>query len=121
MKAAMRYFSGKRKSYGIPLLSNEWGSFTFFIEVEDQHVVRQVNQYENEKIVRYDRLHWCDRFGFMYAGKFSRKQKAGNGMTKITCHDFARIWDRALAEAAWSEQQAHQMMHEWGNWESQVS
>ena len=121
MIAGMRYYSGKRQSYGIPLLSSEWGGFEFSIEIDDQHVTRQVNQYDNGTILRYDRGHWCDRFGFMFVGKFSRKQKAGHYMEPLSRDEFERVWRKALANSIWDEQQAHALMHEWGTWPERVT
>src|SRR5262245_12773138 len=122
MTTGICYFSGTRDTYGTPLLSSDWGEFTFFIEVDDQHVTRQVNWYENGMILRYDRSHWCDRFGFMFVGTFSRKQKAERGMQPIEQKEFERVWKRALAvDSSWKEQQVHAMMHEWGTWQDRVT
>ena len=120
MTAGMRYYSGKRQSCGASFLSAEWGGFTFFIEVNDQHVMRQVNQYDNGKILRYDRSHWCDKFGSMFVGTLSRKQKAGRYMAMLSRNEFERVWKQALANSIWDEQQAHSMMHEWGTWKERV-
>jgi hypothetical protein len=120
MNPAVRYFSGKRRSYGRRLLSSDWGEFSFYIEIVDQHVSRQLNQFENGNLLRYDRDHWCDDFGFMFVGTYSRKQKAGRGMTPISSDEFERIWKRSLAESLWKEQQAHAKMHKWGIWAERV-
>ena len=121
MTAEMRYFSGKRQSYGISLLSSTWGEFAYFIEIDDQLVTRQVNQFANGTILRYDQRHWCDSFGFMFIGKFSRKQKAGRKMQHLTRKEFDKIWKKALVESIWNDQQAHAMMHEWGTWQERIS
>ena len=117
----MRCFSGKRQSYGIPLLSSGWGAFNFFIEVDDQFVVRQVNQFENGTVLRYDREHWCDKFGSMFLNRFSWKEKAGRGMHALTQSEFERVWRKALAESIWDQQQSCAMMHERGTWKDRIS
>ncbi|MGA7829099.1 MAG: hypothetical protein WCA04_15685 [Geobacteraceae bacterium] len=44
--------------------SFEWGGFIRYIEIgEDGFAFRQVDEYENGYLTRYDRNHWEDRFG----------------------------------------------------------
>jgi hypothetical protein len=117
----LRYLSGTRNGYGIPLASNEWGGFTYFIEIEDQHVKRQVNRHANGTVVRYDRTHWCDDFGFMFVGRFSRKQKAGRGMSPLTAAEFERVWFDALSSPTWREQIARSREKAWGTWAERVT
>lgn len=112
----MRYFQGKRDSYGIPLPSSEWGEFTFHIEVDDQCATRQVNQFENGSVPRYDRKHWCDEYGFMFACRFSRKDKAGRGMQLVSKAQFEQVWRHAMTHAIWDEQQSHSLAGKWGTW-----
>lgn len=120
MTVGMRYYRGRRQSYGAPLLSSEWGEFKFFIEIDDQHVTRQVSQFGNGTILRYDRNHWCDRFGHMFVGTFSRKQKAGRYKESLSRAEFERVWKQALANSIWDKQQDQAMMHEWGTWQERV-
>jgi hypothetical protein len=116
----MRYFSGLRNGYGIPLASDGWGSFTCFIEIDDQYATRQVNQYENGIVVRYNRVHWCDDFGMMFVGRFSRKDKAGRNMTPLTATDFDRIWNDSLSSPIWLEQTSRSREEVWGTWAERV-
>jgi hypothetical protein len=120
MTIELRYYSGKRQDYGTPRLSSGWGGFTFFIEIDDQHVTRQVNQFDNGTVLRYDRDHWCDGFGSMFVGTFSRKQKAARYMVPLSRKEFERVWKQALANSIWDEQKTHAMMHEWGTWQERV-
>ena len=117
---SLRYYSGTRRGYGIPLASSGWGGFQYYIEIEDQHVRRQVNRYANGMVVRYDQTHWCDDFGFMFAGRYSRKQKAGRGKTPITAVEFERVWADALLSPTWSEQKALSREQVWGKWADRV-
>ncbi len=117
----MRYFSGTRNGYGIPFASDAWGGFTYFIEVDDQYVARQVNRHENGVVVRYDRTHWCDDFGMMFIGRFSRKQKAGRDRKPIAAGEFERIWNDALSSETWNEQIARSRENEWGSWADRVA
>lgn len=121
-KTEIRYYSGKWNADVRPrrLLTQSWGAFHYFIEVEGQHVVRQVNVFENGFILRYDTTHWCDKFGSMFIGKLSLKLKAGKGMVTLTAAEFQKAWIRAIASPLWSEQQAHAMMSEWGTWEERM-
>lgn len=120
MTSALRYFKGKRQSYGVPLLSSEWGEFTFYIEVDDQYVTRQVNEFENGNVLRYNREHWCDDFGRMFIAKFSRKQKAGRGMRQFSQEQFEQAWRRAVSHGMWAEQQSHSLLEKWGTWTDRV-
>lgn len=117
----MRYFSGTRNGYGIPFASDAWGGFTYFIEVDDQYVARQVNRHQNGVVVRYDRTHWCDDFGMMFIGRFSRKQKAGRDRKPIAAGEFERIWNDALSSETWNEQIARSRENDWGSWTDRVA
>jgi hypothetical protein len=119
----MRYFSGSRDRYSAnsPEACASWGGYQYFIEVDDQYVTRQVKCYENGNVLRYDRNHWCDDFGYMFVGKFSRKEKAGRGMVALTAAEFEKVWVSALASPLWEEQRARSRQDEWGSWEERVN
>jgi hypothetical protein len=42
-----RYLKGHRQANGTPQLSDEWGDFDYYIEIEEQFAVRQVSVFEN--------------------------------------------------------------------------
>ena len=120
-RTAMRYFSGAWTQHGMHLASEQWGNFTYFIEVDGQYVNRQVNRYANGNVLRYDRPHWCDDFGCMFLGRFSHKQKAGRGMAPLTAAEFERIWVGALSSPKWSEQIARSREKDWGKWAEHIT
>ena len=44
--------------------SFEWGGFVRYIEIgDDCFALRQIDEYENGYLARYDRYHWEDQFG----------------------------------------------------------
>ncbi len=112
----IRYLHGKRQSYGTPQLSDEWGCFDYYIEINDQHVTRQVNVFENGEILRYTRNHWCDEYGMMFIGKFSLKQKAARGCRVIQADEFDKVWQRSLVSPNWEKQQQTAKINQWGTW-----
>ncbi len=112
----IRYLHGHRQSYGTPQLSDAWGGFEYYIEIEDQLVTRQVNVFENGEILRYTRDHWCDDYGTMFIGKYSLKQKAGRGCRVITENEFNRLWRRSRESPNWENQQRTAKMDQWGSW-----
>ena len=112
----IRYLNGHRQSYGTPQLSDDWGSFDYYIEIDDQHVTRQVNVFENGEILRYTREHWCDQYGMMFIGKYSLKQKAARGCRVIDQNEFDKLWRRSLESPNWAKQQNTAKMDEWGSW-----
>jgi hypothetical protein len=67
--------------------------------------------------LRYDRSHWCDRFGQLFGCLFSRKQKAiegRSGAEVIEAQEFERAWRAALASPMWEEQVEQSLAAEWG-------
>ncbi len=97
-------------------ISNDLGSFEYFIEIDDQHVTRQVNVFKNLGIFRYTRDHWCDSYGMMFIGKFSLKKKATRGCKVITESKFNKLWQKSLESTNWIKQQNTAKMNEWGSW-----
>ena len=116
----IRYLHGHRQSYGTPKLSDDWGGFDYFIEIDGQLVSRQVTVFENGNILRYTREHWCDDYGFMFMRKFSLKQKAARGCQVIDQNEFEKIWQRSLESTLWPDQQVTAKMDEWGSWAEQL-
>lgn len=115
-----RYLHGQRQSYGIPLLSDAWGSFDYYLEIDNQHVTRQVNVFENGDILRYTREHWCDDYGMMFIGTFSLKQKAARGRHPIDQKEFEKVWRRSLESSNWINQRSTAKMAQWGTWSERV-
>ena len=116
----IRHINGHRQSYGIPLLSDTWGGFDYYIEIHDQHVTRQVNVFENGEILRYTREHWCDQYGVMFIGTYSLKQKAARDCRVIERSEFEKLWRRSLKSSNWANQQDTAKMNEWGLWTERV-
>ena len=116
----MRYLKKQLRSYGRPFAGDAWGPFTVFLEIDDQHVSRQVNVYEDGQILRYDRSHWCDDFGMMFIGRFSRKQKAAHGYDVTDAKEFNKQWRRALQSDLWAQQIESSRHDSWGAWQDRV-
>ena len=101
-------------------MSDEWGPFDYYIEINDQHVTRQVNVFENGEILRYTRNHWCDEYGMMFIGTFSLKQKAARGCRVILADEFDKLWQRSLTSPNWEKQQRTAKMNQWGSWTERI-
>jgi len=51
--------------------SESWGKFVRFIELgDDGYALRQVDEFENGYLSRYDRAHWDDQFGSLANFRF---------------------------------------------------
>lgn len=90
----------------------EWGRITQYREVtDDQFAVRQVDVYENDNLLRYDRSHRKDRYGSLMGRKFSRKQKWAidfPGAEIINAGEFEGVWQAALMSPHWRLQLENQ-------------
>ncbi len=117
----MRYLREQLVNYHQMFASNEWGPFTVYLEIDDQHVTRQVNVYKTGQILKYDRSHWCDDFGMMFVGRFSRKQKATRGYEIIKATEFEKLWKVALQSELWPRQLDQSRENEWGTWKERVA
>ena len=115
-----RYLLGHRQSYGTPQLSDEWGEFDYYIEIEEQFAVRQVNVFENGEMLRYSREHWCDGYGMMFIGKYSLKEKANRGCQVINPRAFELVWKRSLDSTNWERQKNTARMSIWGSWSERI-
>jgi hypothetical protein len=94
----------------------DWGRFSWYIEVaDDQFATRQVDLFENGNILRYDRSHRRDRFGFLLALRFSRKPKWAKsfpGSELISETEFERVWRLALSSDSWRIQSEYTVSSE---------
>ena len=86
-------------------LAADWGRITRYLEVaDDQHAVRQVDVFENGNLLRYDRSHPRDEYGFLMALKFSRKPKWAlffPGAEMISDDQFEKVWRSAQWSPFW--------------------
>jgi hypothetical protein len=109
---------GRYLTQGSPALA--WGDFTIYLEVaDDQFALRQVNEFEDGSILRYNREYRCDDYGQLYGGRFSRKPKWAKFFPKakiISVSDFVKIWRVAGRSQLWQEQLAHSRVLQWGSW-----
>lgn len=67
--------------------------------------------------MRYDRSHWCDRYGQLFGCQFSRKLKAIAGRPTaefIETSQFEREWRAALESPMWSQQVEQSLSAKWG-------
>jgi hypothetical protein len=99
-------------------LAAGWGHCVRFVEIgDDRYAVRQVEDYSGGHVLRYDRSHWCDRFGQLFGCLFSHKQKAINvrlGAEVIEAREFDRAWREALASPMWEQQVEQSLAAQWG-------
>jgi hypothetical protein len=96
----------------------DWGDFTRYLEVGDnQFALRQVDVFENGKVLRYDPSHWCDDYGMLIGLRFSRKPKWAvffPGAELISAAEFEKVWRAAQRSLIWDFQVASSRAVEWG-------
>ena len=109
----MRYFKQRGHCLHRDSLAADWGECVRFVEIgDDRYAVRQVEVYSGDRVLRYDRSHWCDRFGQLFGCLFSHKQKAiasRRGAIEIDGKEFERTW-RAASSSPMSAQQVEQSL-----------
>lgn len=114
----MRYFKQRGRCLHHDSLAADWGECVRFVEIgDDRFAVRQVEVYSGGRVLRYDRSHWCDRFGQLFGCLFSHKQKAITGRPGaniIDAKEFERSWRAALGSPMWGQQVAQSLAAEWG-------
>jgi hypothetical protein len=84
---------------------------------EDRYASRQVEDYGGGRVLRYDRGHWCDRYGQLIGCLFSLKKKAIEGrpgVVSIESDEFERAWRAALRSPLWERQIGQSLETEWG-------
>ena len=79
--------------------SESWGSFVRYIELgDDGYAMRQVDEYQNGYLSRYDRAHWDDQFGTLANFRFGEAWIQHWGTPEvITQREFEDKWTRATA------------------------
>jgi len=113
-----RYF----KQLGRPLrrdsLTAVWGECLRYVEIgDDRYATRQIEDYGEGRVLRYDRSHWCDRFGQLFGCLFSSKPKAiasRVGAEVIEAQEFERVWRAAIQSLVWPQQVDQSLAGEWG-------
>jgi len=77
--------------------SAEWGKFIRYIEfADDGFALRQVDEYENGYLVRYDRKYWNDHFGALADFRYGKTWvKHWREPHIITREEFQLKWDAA--------------------------
>jgi len=114
----MRYFKERGRCLHRDSLAAQWGDCVRFVEIgDDRYAVRQVDVYSDGRVLRYDRSHWCDRFGQLLGCLFSQKPKAIDrrlGAEVIEGKEFERTWRDALGSPMWVQQVEHSLTAEWG-------
>jgi hypothetical protein len=114
----MRYFKECGHCLRHDSLAADWGECVRYVEIgDDRYAVRQVEVYSDGRVLRYDRSHWCDRFGQLSGCLFSHKQKAidgGPGAEVIEAKEFERAWREALGSPMWRQQVEQSLADEWG-------
>ena len=93
----MRYFKERGRCLRRDSLAANWGECTRYVEIgDDRYAVRQVEVYNKGRVLRYERSHWCDRFGQLSGCLFSEKQKAIDGRLTAEVID-TKEFERACA------------------------
>jgi hypothetical protein len=114
----MRYFKERGHCLRRRSMAADWGECVRYVEIgEDRFAVRQVEVFSDGRVLRYDRSHWCDRFGQLFGCRFSHKQKAISGRRRavvIEAKEFERAWRAALRSPMWAQQVEHSLAAEWG-------
>jgi hypothetical protein len=114
----MRYFKERGSCLRHDSLAANWGECVRYVEIgDDRYATRQVEVYDGERVLRYDRSHWCDRFGQLFGCLFSHKQKAIDGRRGafvIDDKEFERAWRVALRSPIWEQQVGESLADERG-------
>lgn len=109
----MLHFKERGRSLHHSYESWGWGPFTRYVEVADDRLAaRQVEVFDDGRILRYDRAHPRDAFGQLVMNLFSRKPKwaAGRaGVETIDAAAFDRAWRASLRSPLWAEQVRRQL------------
>lgn len=99
-------------------ISEGWGDSMRYVEVgDDQHATRQVEQFANGNMLRYDRTHWCDDYAMLLPIMFSRKAKWRSffpGAEDVTAAEFESIWQQSKQSPLWREQIQRSHANEYG-------
>lgn len=118
MRTQMRYFRERGQCLHRDSLAKGWGECIRYVEIgDDRYAVRQVEVFGNDRVLRYDRSHWCDKFGQLFGCLFSQKQKAINGRRTavvITRNEFEKIWRKAYHSSMCEKQLEHSLTAERG-------
>src|SRR5262245_52715729 len=114
----MRYFKERGRCLHRNSLAADWGECIRYFEIgDDRYAVRLVEVYRGGRVLRYDRAHWCDRFGQLFGCLFSHKQKAIDGRRgafAIDGKEFDRAWGAALGSSMWEQQIGASLVEERG-------
>jgi hypothetical protein len=113
-----RYFRERGRPLRQDSLADEWGECVRYVEIaEDRYASRQVEDYSRGRVLRYDRDHWCDRYGQLFGCLFSLKRKAIHGrvgVVPIQAQEFERVWRTALGSTMWGQQIGQSLASDWG-------
>ena len=74
-----------------------WGAFTRYLEITaDGFASRQVDEYANGYLSRYDRVHWDDQFGTLASLRFSEAWTREWGLPiTVARTEFEARWEAA--------------------------
>lgn len=105
-----------------------WGQFIRYIELgDDGFASRQVDEYANGYLTRYDRKHWDDQFGTLADFRFGETWRKHWGEPAVISQNmFQELWARAaisppfrLRAASPNQQAPWLMLFEAGRWRGQ--
>src|SRR5262245_35270874 len=114
----MRHFKEPWRCFRAHSPAAAWGECVRYVEIgDDCYAERQVEVYSDDRVLRYDRSHWCDGLGQLIGCLFSHKPKAILDRLRaevIEANEFERAWRRALDSPMWVLQVEQSLVAERG-------
>lgn len=77
-------------------LTDSWGAATYYFETDEQlHVLKQLELFENGKILKYDEHHTDDAFGSLADQPLDMEEFAEH---EIVADEFFAIWKETVSQ-----------------------
>lgn len=76
---------------------DDWGFLNWFVEVdEEMFPVKQIEIYDNGKILKYDTQHLSDEFGFLADQAVEEPGDDEIKVLEITQKEFEEVWNSTI-------------------------